>query len=228
MASRDVALAKVRPLLPLLFLSVALLLLAQLKQERERPLRPSPMAERRRLALPPTVARAFEVVASGERARLASGVGEGAKPPESWKAGAAFQAVGISLPLAPPILKHDPALGDGEGDKNIVGLQLLGKGRRCVVYGMGIAWESHFEQQMAREGCETHAFDCTVDPASPVVAGKAFAFHNWCIGDGGSEFNRGDEGGSAGGQLQSRTSRCDLSTGHARCPLAFLSILRRS
>lgn len=67
---------------------------------------------------------------------------------------------------------------------------------------MSIAWESNFEQQMAREGCETHAFDCTVDPASPVVAGKAFAFHNWCIGDGGSEFNRGNNylrGRSAGG-----------------------------
>merc|ERR1712039_719537 len=89
--------------------------------------------------------------------------------------GANFEAVQLSLPLAPPIIKHDPAVGDGEGDKNIVGLQLLGKGKkRCVVYGMGIAWESNFEQQMAREGCETHAFDCTVDPASPVVAGKSF------------------------------------------------------
>jgi len=101
--------------------------------------------------------------------------------------------VQISLPLAPPIIKHDPAVGDGEGDKNIVGLQLLGKSnKRCVVYGMGIAWESNFEQQMAKEGCETHAFDCTVDPASPVVAGKAFTFHNWCIGEGGSEFNTGN------------------------------------
>merc|ERR1712217_3609 len=81
----------------------------------------------------------------------------------------------------------------GEGDKNIVGLQLLGKGtKRCVVYGMGIAWESNFEQQMAKEGCATHAFDCTVDPASPVVANKSFTFHNWCIGEGGSEFNKGN------------------------------------
>merc|ERR1711972_303149 len=57
--------------------------------------------------------------------------------------------------------------------------------------GMGIAWESNFEQQMAREGCETHAFDCTVDPASPVVAGKSFTFHNWCIGkEGGVQFKK--------------------------------------
>merc|ERR1711879_159961 len=38
----------------------------------------------------------------------------------------------------------------------------------------------------------THAFDGTVDPASPVVAGKSFTFHNWCIGEGGSEFNSGN------------------------------------
>merc|ERR1712004_367989 len=45
---------------------------------------------------------------------------------------------------------------------------------------------------MAREGCETHAFDCTVDPASPVVAGKSFTFHNWCIGEEGAGFNAGN------------------------------------
>merc|ERR1712079_415719 len=44
----------------------------------------------------------------------------------------------------------------------------------------------------AREGCETHAFDCTVDPTSPVVAGKSFTFHNWCIGEEGAGFNAGN------------------------------------
>jgi len=137
--------------------------------------------------------QAFEVVADGAREQLAGGALERASPMAPLKTGANFEAVHISLPLAPPIIKHDPAVGDGEGDKNIVGLQLLGKaGKRCVVYGMGIAWESNFEQQMAREGCETHAFDCTVDPASPVVAGKSFTFHPWCIGEGGSEFNKGN------------------------------------
>merc|ERR1712039_519870 len=42
------------------------------------------------------------------------------------------------------------------------------------------------------EGCKTHAFDCTVDPASPVVAGKSFTFHNWCIGEEGAGFNAGN------------------------------------
>jgi len=150
--------------------------------------------EPRRLAVPDTVMRAFELVADGAREELVRGAREGARPQSQWKVGQNFEAVQISLPLAPPIIKHDPAKGDGEGDKNIVGLQTLGKrgGRRCVVYGMGIAWESHFEEQMAREGCETHAFDCTVDPASPVVAGKSFTFHNWCIGEQGAGFNAGN------------------------------------
>jgi len=150
--------------------------------------------EPRRLAVPETVMQAFELVADSAREELVRGARNGAQPQSQWKVGQNFEAVQVSLPLAPPIIKHDPAKGDGEGDKNIVGLQTLGKrgGRRCVVYGMGIAWESHFEEQMAREGCETHAFDCTVDPTSPVVAGKSFTFHNWCIGEEGAGFNAGN------------------------------------
>lgn len=124
------ALRQLRHSLPLLCLALALLVLTRLAQQRDSlhlPSAPS-AAVQRSLALPPTVARAFELVATQERARLAESAGSDAKPPEPWKVGATFQAVGISLPLAPPILKHDPRLGDGEGDKNIVGLQSLGKG----------------------------------------------------------------------------------------------------
>merc|ERR1719174_520251 len=32
-------------------------------------------------------------------------------------------------------------------------------------------------------GCETHAFDCTLQPGARSVTGKKFQFHNWCIGD---------------------------------------------
>merc|ERR1712137_647718 len=101
------------------------------------------------------------------------------------RAGANFEAVRIALPLAPPIIKHDPKSGDAEKEKNLVAFHQAGTARgnkRCVVYGMGIAWESTFEQQMAAQGCETHAFDCTVDPSNDVVANKQFTFHHWCIG----------------------------------------------
>merc|ERR1719313_600884 len=48
---------------------------------------------------------------------------------------------------------------------------------------MGIAEESDFEQMMAMSGCETHAFDCTVDFEAPAVYKKQFKFHQWCIGE---------------------------------------------
>jgi hypothetical protein len=60
---------------------------------------------------------------------------------------------------------------------------LARKGRKCIVYGMGIAEESDFEQMMAVSGCETHAFDCTVDYEAEAVYKKKFTFHQWCIGN---------------------------------------------
>lgn len=138
------------------------------------------LAER---GLPPVAWRAFEALADQKRYKLEVGCGDTAGPAHPEVRGSVFEAVEISLPLQPPIIKHDPALGSGQGDKNIVGMnQMTRGGHRCIVYGMGIAHDPSFELQMQRAGCETHAFDCTVDPKDPVVAGKPFTFHHWCIG----------------------------------------------
>jgi len=92
-----------------------------------------------------------------------------------------FGAVDVALPLSPPILQYPLNSGSGQAQKNIVGLRRLSKssreGRKCIVYGMGIAEESDFEQMMAASGCETHAFDCTVDYEAPAVYKKRFVFH---------------------------------------------------
>merc|ERR1719271_736450 len=88
--------------------------------------------------------------------------------------GGVFGAVDVALPLKPPILQYPLNTGSGQAQKNIVGLRRMTKlakeakegkegGRKCIVYGMGIAEESDFEQMMGRAGCETHGFDCTVD-----------------------------------------------------------------
>lgn len=132
----------------------------------------------------PVVAwRAFEALADQKRDLLEKGSEEGAEPFNPDVRGSVFEAVDVSLPLEPPILKHYRQTGSGQGDKNIVGLQELTRGgRQCVVYGIGIADDSHFEQQMQDLGCETHAFDCTIHSDSPAVAGKTFKFHPWCIG----------------------------------------------
>jgi len=118
---------------------------------------------------------------------LEEGSAEDAKPEDSQKSGSVFEAVEVSLPLEPPILKHPRDTGEGQGDKNIVGLsELTTGGRSCIVYGIGIADDSNFEQQMQTHGCETHAFDCAVDAKSAVVAGQSFKFHPWCIGQPGN------------------------------------------
>eukprot|EP00747_Dinoflagellata_sp_TGD_P070655 gnl/TRDRNA2_/TRDRNA2_156698_c0_seq4.p1 gnl/TRDRNA2_/TRDRNA2_156698_c0~~gnl/TRDRNA2_/TRDRNA2_156698_c0_seq4.p1 ORF type:complete len:334 (+),score=67.53 gnl/TRDRNA2_/TRDRNA2_156698_c0_seq4:85-1086(+) len=147
-------------------------------------------------AMPLAAWRAFQDVAKREKEKLEEGAIDGAKPQTS----SVFESVGISLPLTVPILMHDPKMGDGQGDKNIVGLHHLANGdRNCLVYGIGIAHDSRFEQQMAQSGCEVHAFDCTVDPNSKSVANKNFTFHPWCIGQRGNtsvknnNYFKGDE-----------------------------------
>lgn len=131
--------------------------------------------------------RAFQGLAEEKRQKLEAGSQQGAVPANPAARGSVFEAVDISMPLTPPIIKHDPALGAGQGDKNIVGMrQLTHGGHHCVVYGLGIANDPGFEEQMQSLGCETHAFDCTVSASSPVVAGKGFHFHNWCIGQRGN------------------------------------------
>merc|ERR1719272_1024046 len=53
----------------------------------------------------------------------------------------------------------------------------------CVVYSLGIAGNSAFEEIMATKiGCDVHAFDCTINNQAASVKGKHFHFHEWCIG----------------------------------------------
>lgn len=138
-------------------------------------------------SMPSVAWRAFEALAEEKRALLEKGSAENGHPTRPDDRGSVFEAVEVSLPLEPPILKHPRDTGAGQGDKNIVGLgQLTRGGRQCIVYGMGIADDSSFEEQMQQLGCETHAFDCTVKPSSPAVAGKSFKFHDWCIGQKGN------------------------------------------
>lgn len=151
--------------------------------------------------MPDVAWRAFEAVGEAKRQLLEAGSAETAQPMHPEIKGSVFEAVEVSLPLEPPILKHPRDTGSGQGDKNIVGLgQLTRGGRKCIVYGMGIADDSSFEQQMQQHGCETHAFDCTVDPKAPSVANKKFNFHHWCIGShdnvsfAGNTYVNGDRG----------------------------------
>jgi len=134
-------------------------------------------------AMPEVAWRAFRVIAEEQRERLEQASKDGAQPKGPLHNGAVFEAVDVSLPLEAPVLAHDRHTGAGQGDKNIVGLASLAKGRQCVVYGMGIADNSRFEETMQVLGCETHAFDCTVDSESAAVKGKPFHFHRWCIGE---------------------------------------------
>jgi len=138
-------------------------------------------------SMPLVAWRAFEALAETKRKLLEKGSVVSAQPEHPEARGSVFEAVEVSLPLEPPVLKHPRSTGSGQGDKNIVGLNELTRGgRRCVVYGIGIADDSAFEQQMQNLGCETHGFDCTVGQSSPAVVGKSFAFHNWCIGHRGN------------------------------------------
>mmetsp|Transcript_74922 Transcript_74922/g.132513 ORF Transcript_74922/g.132513 Transcript_74922/m.132513 type:complete len:494 (-) Transcript_74922:75-1556(-) len=111
----------------------------------------------------------------------------GSFKPTSAGESAVFEAVQVALPLEPPILSYKEGTGAGQAQKNIAGLTSLRQraqnGRPCIVYGLGIADDSGFEESMATTGCETHAFDCTVDPLSEVVSNqKHFKFHQWCVG----------------------------------------------
>merc|ERR1719359_701327 len=139
--------------------------------------------------MPPVLARAFDALADRARHDLVAGAKPGAKPYESEpppadKRSLVFQAVSISLPLAPPMIMHTPGTGAGQGDKNIVGkIGFTRGGSKCVVYGIGIADDPSFEEQIAETGCEVHAFDCTVHSSDKELKGAKFTFHNWCIGE---------------------------------------------
>merc|ERR1719386_349804 len=57
------------------------------------------------------------------------------------------------------------------------------KQEKCVVYGAGINDDSRFEESLAQQGCEVHAFDCTSNVKAKAVLNKTFTFHKLCIGN---------------------------------------------
>jgi hypothetical protein len=141
--------------------------------------------------LPATILQAISDNARQQRLKLLFGSEQGASPQNAKAEGKAsvFEAVSVALPLAPPILDHTPISDSNdhvnfeEVPKNIAATQELTKlGKKCVVYGLGIATNSEFESKMANLGCETHAFDCSISSKSPAVFKKPFTFHHWCIG----------------------------------------------
>eukprot|EP00747_Dinoflagellata_sp_TGD_P107284 gnl/TRDRNA2_/TRDRNA2_170089_c0_seq1.p1 gnl/TRDRNA2_/TRDRNA2_170089_c0~~gnl/TRDRNA2_/TRDRNA2_170089_c0_seq1.p1 ORF type:complete len:690 (-),score=61.26 gnl/TRDRNA2_/TRDRNA2_170089_c0_seq1:187-2256(-) len=122
--------------------------------------------------------------AKRERDRLEAALKASSAPTE-W--GKTFQAVRISAPLLQPAMMRDPMIGgDGQGAKNLVDMPRLCKavsGKTPVVYGVGIAREFAFENDMATEKCEVHGFDCTVDAKDKQFDGIAWSFHPWCVGE---------------------------------------------
>lgn len=147
--------------------------------------------------LPANILQAFTDIAEQQRALLVLGSQPGARPkigpvqnPKGKDKASVFEAVSISLPIAAPILDHNPISNPADFEKvpkNIAATQeLVRLGKKCVVYGLGIADNSEFETKMADLGCQTHAFDCSISPTSAAVNKKAFTFHNWCIGKKGN------------------------------------------
>jgi len=139
--------------------------------------------------MPQAAWRAFEAYAVRERRALELGTREGAEPQAPNRRGAVFEAVRVSLPLAPPVLDHDPRFGGGQDNKNLAGVgQLTLGGSCCMVYALGLADVTDFEVAMTEAGCETHGFDCTVSPDDPGIKGQRFFFHQWCIGTKADDF----------------------------------------
>ena len=100
-------------------------------------------------------------------------------PASSSEGDGPFGDVRVTYPF-PPVLFRD---GDGQNVKGMLRPELiLPPSADCVVYGMGIAHDASFEASMAAHCRQVHAFDCTVDPQSPVVLHQPFAFHPLCIG----------------------------------------------
>lgn len=90
-----------------------------------------------------------------------------------------FRSVDISLQLPEGILDHSQnRTVNEEGMKNII----RPDGDKFLVYAAGIAFDSDFEEKLAEEGYEVHAFDCTVNPMERAVTDKMFTFHKTCIG----------------------------------------------
>ena len=97
--------------------------------------------------------------------------------------GGMYDPIAVTYPFHAAMFRF----GDGTGQaiKGMIQPHLaFPPSKECVVYGAGINGDSSFEESMATHCREVHAWDCTVDPGSPAVAGKHFTFHQECIGDG--------------------------------------------
>lgn len=183
--------------------------------------------------LPTSILQAFEDAAAQQRLKLVFGAQPGAAPQNPKEEGKAsvFEAVSVSLPIAPPILDHNPNNDSGDFEeipKNVAATQELAKlGNKCVVYGLGIATNSAFESKMADLGCETHAFDCSISSKSPAVNGKSFTFHPWCIGKKGNTSFDGNAyvGGQSVEELQFKSlSETMKLLGHSHISLLKFDI----
>jgi len=91
-----------------------------------------------------------------------------------------FDSISPLVTLPPKLVQR--ALS-AEGSKTMIDPEILFRNLStpCIVYGIGIATDSTFEQTMSGY-CEVHAFDCTITSQSPSVFNKAFKFHPICIG----------------------------------------------
>eukprot|EP00035_Acanthoeca_spectabilis_P031968 m.16560 g.16560 ORF g.16560 m.16560 type:complete len:334 (-) comp5061_c0_seq2:628-1629(-) len=130
------------------------------------------------------VLRGFEGCAVRARRRLLRGLA--VAPTEEMKT-SNFRDVVVALPLVAPML---PTMHGTEDDKRTISHELLVAGEsrlggsKCLVYGIGIASNSAFEEaKAAHAGCEVHAFDCTITAEAKSVKNKHFVFHDWCIGE---------------------------------------------
>ena len=88
-----------------------------------------------------------------------------------------FDDILLSYPLRSPLFTE----GDGKGNDEKVMIRSQFVRKPCVVYGIGIANNAKFEDDMAKD-CETHAFDCTISADEGHVKGRKFVFHPVCIG----------------------------------------------
>jgi len=171
-------------------------------------------------SIPQEITDKYENAIQEQRARLELASGPDYEPPDmgfydaSSKKGHAkapnnrFEAVHVEIPLEPPLIDHTPVeLGQSEksgiGGKNIVNANGLKSKGDCVVYSLGVAGNSRFEDIMASKyDCEVHAFDCTVNAnlknIKASMKNPKFNFHEWCIGDD-SKVNMEASGYTKGG-----------------------------
>lgn len=83
-----------------------------------------------------------------------------------------YQDIIPFVPLKSPLIWAN-SMEPGRETKTMVDPSLLGG--NCVVYGIGISFDSTFEQTMSAY-CEVHAFDCTIGVDTSSVTDTNFTF----------------------------------------------------